>query len=57
MDDQFARCVWCDASVVAHPTYVKGLPYHWSCLKKRMVAIRRIAANVLRAGAIIRIVE
>jgi hypothetical protein len=37
-------CAWCQ-NPVETPTIVRGVPFHWSCLKLRMVALRLLAAE------------
>jgi hypothetical protein len=43
-----ARCACCH-QLAEQATELHGVPYHWLCLKKRMDAIRRIAANARQA--------
>jgi len=33
------RCAWCEKPAM-DPTIVRGVPYHWVCLKRRAAFLR-----------------
>jgi len=39
------RCAWCDAET-DEGTRLSGIPYHWRCLKRRMVMVREPPAAI-----------
>ena len=33
-------CAWCSEPVAGNPTCVNGVPFHWTCLRQRRLALR-----------------
>ena len=47
--DGLPGSAWCDEPV-EHPTYLREIPFHWVCLKKRMAALPLITDETRQRG-------
>ena len=49
--DRLPSCAWCEEPVIEMPTTLHGVPYHWLCVKQRMILAREQVAAARRRRA------